>query len=196
MSNVLIGIIGVILFIGLALAGALILGDDFKSASASGQAAALMSQIKQAADAADMRRLKLGVANTPSTNTAFLVPRFLKTPAMNPTRNAAAAPNDIRWMVSFNNNMVADGFDEAVYAAKFAQAVIGPQDDERSKRVCLEIAQTYGMASIENVVATADPQGDAGCALTGSGAVFDSVPQYVAFVRIAPRNQNYILPTG
>jgi hypothetical protein len=196
MSNVLIGIIGVILFIGLALAGALILGDDFQSATASSQAAAMMGQLKQAADASEMRRLKLGVSTTPSTTTGFLVPRFLKVAAMNPTRNGTANPGDLRWAVSFNNNLAADGFEEPGYAAKFAQAVIGPQGDERSRRICQEIAQAYGRGDIENVVATADPEGETGCALTGAGAAnFASVPQYVAFVRIAPRAQNPLMPT-
>lgn len=142
-----------------------------------------------------MRRLKLGVSTIPSTGTQFLVPRFLKIAAMNPTRNATANPGDPRWAVSFNNNMVADGYDEPFYAAKYAQAVIGPQDDERSRRVCQEIEQTYGRQTVEDVSSTGDPTGDAGCALTGSDPVrFSAVKQYVAYIRVAPRTQNFLLP--
>ena len=79
MSNVLIGIIGVILFIGLALAGALILGDDFRTASSSSKAAAHISQISQIAHAASMYELKTGRRVPDSASPNMLVPRFLKT---------------------------------------------------------------------------------------------------------------------
>lgn len=87
MSNVLIGIIGVILFIGLALAGALILGDDFKTASSSSRAAAMSSVLQQTAAAASMFELKTGqvvTASTANSNGQFLVPRFLKAKPVSP----------------------------------------------------------------------------------------------------------------
>jgi len=198
LSNVLIGIIGVILFIGLALAGALILGDDFRTASSSSQAAALMSQLKQAADAAEMRRLKTGVAANPATETSFLVPRFLKTQASNPTSLARAAPNDPRWTVSFNNNLYADGFYEPMYAAKYVQAVIGPLGDAKALDVCRTIAETYGQSAVTDSRNDndSDQPSPAGCALVNSGPVFDLVPQYVAYVRVAPKGQSYLMPSG
>lgn len=81
MSNVLIGIIGVILFIGLALAGALILGDDFRSSRSSSMAAAVVSQMQQVTAAVNMYQLKTGqimVSASYPTNIATLTPRFLK----------------------------------------------------------------------------------------------------------------------
>jgi len=51
MSNVLIGIIGVILFIGLALAGALFLGPRFQESTNSSKAAAISAAIAQSANA-------------------------------------------------------------------------------------------------------------------------------------------------
>jgi hypothetical protein len=195
LSNVLIGIIGVILFIGLALAGALILGDDFKSASNASQAAALMSQLKQAADASDMRKVKLGVSTTPAMTTEFLVPRFLKTPAVNPTPLGRAAPDDIRWKPSFNNNLFGDGFQEPGYAAKYSQAVIGPIDNTRARDICQSIAETYGQTAIPDVRGDGDSRlsSESGCALVPSGGAFDGIPQYVAYVRIAPPGQDYLL---
>jgi hypothetical protein len=77
MSNVLIGIIGVILFIGLALAGALILGDDFKSASNESKAAAVMTTLSQLSSGANMYNLKTG-APYASDQITSLVPRFVK----------------------------------------------------------------------------------------------------------------------
>lgn len=89
MSNVLIGIIGVILFIGLALAGALILGEDFKAASTDSKAAIVQQQLKQVADAVSMANLKLGA--TPQSqfvdSNSALMPRFLKTLPVNPVRD-------------------------------------------------------------------------------------------------------------
>jgi hypothetical protein len=82
MSNVLIGIIGVILFIGLALAGALILGDDFKSASRDTKVTRLIAQMQQISQALDMYALKKGVPFPEYVGTngdARLEPRFLKT---------------------------------------------------------------------------------------------------------------------
>ena len=60
MSNVLIGIIGVILFIGLALAGALFLGPRFQSSSNNAKAAHVVSVLQQAAHAANMYRVDIG----------------------------------------------------------------------------------------------------------------------------------------
>ena len=60
MSNVLIGIIGVILFIGLALAGALFLGPRFQEATNSSRAAAMVQSATQIARALDMRVVTTG----------------------------------------------------------------------------------------------------------------------------------------
>jgi hypothetical protein len=62
MSNVLIGIIGVILFIGLALAGALFLGPRFQEASSNSRAAAYVQSVTQIATALDMRAVTSGEA--------------------------------------------------------------------------------------------------------------------------------------
>jgi hypothetical protein len=67
MSNVLIGIIGVILFIGLALAGALFLGPRFQEATADSKASAHISQIKQIVDAAVMYKIQEGSSTSSLT---------------------------------------------------------------------------------------------------------------------------------
>ncbi len=61
MSNVLIGIIGVILFIGLALAGALFLGERFSNSRTQAEAARYMSEGSQISKAYEMFRLNEGV---------------------------------------------------------------------------------------------------------------------------------------
>lgn len=60
MSNVLIGIIGVILFIGLALAGALFLGPRFQEASQNSKASAAVQAVNQIANAANMYQVQEG----------------------------------------------------------------------------------------------------------------------------------------
>ena len=85
MSNVLIGIIGVILFIGLALAGALILGEDFKTTSSSSKAAQTMSQLQQGAHAISMYQLKSGQQYKINDRLIVLMPRFLKSIPVLPT---------------------------------------------------------------------------------------------------------------
>ncbi len=87
MSNVLIGIIGVILFIGLALAGALILGDDFRTARRDSRATALVSQMQQISQSLEMYRLKTGAsfpAEVQLNTDSRMIPRFMKAPYIEP----------------------------------------------------------------------------------------------------------------
>lgn len=86
MSNVLIGIIGVLLFIGLALAGALLLGDDFKAAGTDTKAAAVVQAMSQTTNAVEMYKLKTGgtLRSNDVTSTHALIPRFLKAAPVNP----------------------------------------------------------------------------------------------------------------
>ncbi len=60
MSNVLIGIIGVILFIGLALAGALFLGPRFQEATINSKVSAWTQAQAQVAHAVNLRELSEG----------------------------------------------------------------------------------------------------------------------------------------
>jgi len=60
MSNVLIGIIGVILFIGLALAGALFLGPRFQQSTANSKASAIVQSLQQIQSAENLFRLNEG----------------------------------------------------------------------------------------------------------------------------------------
>lgn len=80
MSNVLVGIIGVILFIGLALAGALYLGPRFNGAQAESRASAYMLQLKQITDAAALRLSQGGgpVGDTEADVDALKTEGFLK----------------------------------------------------------------------------------------------------------------------
>jgi type II secretory pathway pseudopilin PulG len=86
MSNVLIGIIGVILFIGLALAGALFLGPRFQESTNNSKASASVQAISQISNAIELYRTQEGSAYPAEniTSTSALVPGYLKAIPTNP----------------------------------------------------------------------------------------------------------------
>ena len=176
MSNVLIGIIGVILFIGLALAGALILGDDFRTASSSAQAAAVVSQLQQTQAAVEMWRLKTGQRTIMTQDTSFLVSRFLKTPAVNPTSYARTAPYAYWQGVMLNNDLDTNVNDEAKgQVAGWAMIVVGPGADAKARNTCSAIEEGQGRSGIDNVRYGVNPIGCTQSDFIGLG------PFYVAY---------------
>lgn len=135
MSNVLIGIIGVILFIGLALAGALILGDDFRTANGDSKAAAAIQQVQQASHAISMYRLKTGSPYSQGTLNG-LTPRFLKVVPINPIEpNWAVDTRDV------NGNQ----------SGPAVMAAMGMPITDRNKDVCLSVARSTGMPMANDV---------------------------------------------
>jgi len=96
MSNVLIGIIGVILFIGLALAGALFLGPRFQESTQNSKAAAAMQAVSQVSHAANLYEVSEGVriqgsggvpitSSTSADTIRFRRSGYLKSIPVNPT---------------------------------------------------------------------------------------------------------------
>jgi type II secretory pathway pseudopilin PulG len=96
-SNVLIGIIGVILFIGLALAGALFLGPRFQEATNSSRASAVVAATADVQRAHQMFVLQEGrkqsTSNTRLSTTDFINGRYLKSAPGNPTLDGVAGPD-------------------------------------------------------------------------------------------------------
>jgi hypothetical protein len=76
MSNVLIGIIGVILFIGLALAGALFLGPRFQESTNNSKASAIIQATAQVANATSMYTVQEGAA--PNDAASLVSTKYLK----------------------------------------------------------------------------------------------------------------------
>ena len=134
MSNVLIGIIGVILFIGLALAGALFLGPRFQEATSNSKASATMQAISQTADAAVLASLQTGERTQSSSDGKIgrdlVAAGYLKSAPVNPTFPAWAID-----AVSENGTYVGD--------ARYMAAGM-PISDETTK-VCTAIARQSGM---------------------------------------------------
>ncbi len=142
MSNVLIGIIGVILFIGLALAGALILGDDFRAANASSKASAVSANLQQIAQAANMHQLKRGVVIPSSTANGITLmlknAGALRTQAVNPYNGLDVFATDA-------------GGAHNTGRATHLYTNIGFANDESARRLCIALEESAGAANPEAV---------------------------------------------
>ncbi len=84
MSNVLIGIIGVILFIGLALAGAMFLGPRFQQTTSDSKASAMVQQASQVARANQLYRVDNGTYSPAGASTPLVSAGYLKVLPVNP----------------------------------------------------------------------------------------------------------------
>jgi len=141
MSNVLIGIIGVILFIGLALAGALFLGPRFQEATINSKAATEMAQVTQYANAVALFQLQEGEKYT-NDKKARLVPAYLKVvPTSTSGTNYA-------------------GYDED---NQFAYMLLGGVDLDQSRRICESIQRTMTGSPVLPVVDALYNAGKHGC---------------------------------
>jgi hypothetical protein len=141
-SNVLIGIIGVILFIGLALAGALILGDDFKTANAASKAAAVSSMMQQVANAATMYQTKRGVTlmadGTDSALNILLAAKSIRSIPVNPTNPGAR-------MAGADAKGGQDGGPVRMFFWDLG-------DSRNARDVCMAIEETSGNGDAASVV--------------------------------------------
>jgi hypothetical protein len=170
LSNVLIGIIGVILFIGLALAGALILGDDFRTANADSKAAAIQQQLKQVSDAVSMARLKTGapVLVGPVNASSPLIPRFLKGAPVNPIGSA----------IGGNGFVLISAIGEQSGSAEAATAIAYMNTDAVSRAACETIDRISGRttdtqafdASVRSF-RSVDIVGQTGCMFNGAAFI-------------------------
>lgn len=84
MSNVLIGIVGVILFIGLALAGAIVFGPVVTDVLAESKANGTMKTISSVAKAVAIRNRELETSTPAASTPALLVPQYLDEIPLNP----------------------------------------------------------------------------------------------------------------
>lgn len=122
MSNVLMGIIGVTLFIGLALAGALFLGPRFSAAQASSEASGYMLQLKQITDAAVMRTFNGAamVGDTEADITRLKTEGYLK------------------------GDLAGFDFSDLTESSFATVAYRALPDNAKNRAVCLEIQRIHG----------------------------------------------------
>lgn len=173
MSNVLIGIIGVILFIGLALAGALFLGPRFQESTIQSKAAASVQALTQMANAANMYRLQEGKPFQSGYVEPLVDSGYMKAIPKNP-----ADPND--------------GFDARtesgeVFAGDAKVIGMGVGDGEVGRRICTSInRQTAPNIQTGDTPPLIDayPNNTIGCFRIANG--LGTLPKtfYIAYARI------------
>jgi type II secretory pathway pseudopilin PulG len=164
MSNVLIGIIGVILFIGLVLAGALFLGPRFQEATLNSKASAMVQATSQIANAIQMYNVQEGaILSARMSIDADLVGKgYLK---VMPAISSGMVP------------YVVDQFGSPEGDA--SQVLYSLPDDPSSLALCKAVArQTAGPGGDEPFDARAVlPPAKTGCAWVGGN-------RYIVFTRV------------
>jgi len=180
MSNVLIGIIGVILFIGLALAGALFLGPRFQESMNNSRASAVVQAVSQTAAAASLSSTQSGspVVADPTSAAALATDGFMKSLPGNPVKgtNAAATPS----LVNFIGDDRTVGYSN-FYDGKTAKYVMMRIGDNQ-KSVCDAVSKQSGSTQ-----AAGGLSGDGqmtqvvGC---GYSDVSPTVKSYIVWARI------------
>ncbi len=159
MSNVLIGIIGVILFIGLALAGALFLGPRFQESTNNSKAAAMMQAVSQLNHARSLWSLQNGRPYDGGPN--GLAPGYLKSVPANPS--GAGLHN---FIFVNEDGSAFDGGDQKIIIVGI-DAGSGLEGDNAAVRsICLAAARQAGQdvsAGVPTSDTIAGIPGQAGC---------------------------------
>lgn len=176
MSNVLIGIIGIILFIGLALAGALFLGPRFQEAAANSDAAAATSTIQQIQSAYALRSVETGVDRYVMGVVDNIDPDYMKSQPINPTKAGRSNPSSYIYVPHINNDILNDLGDEGrTTSGRYVMMAIGT--DAHAKAVCASMNRSLGVQAMP--IVTSDdrsPQEHVACAY--------GAPYYHAFTRL------------
>jgi type II secretory pathway pseudopilin PulG len=167
-SNVLIGIIGVILFIGLALAGALFLGPRFQESTNNSRASAAVQAVAQVSNAANMYKVQEGkdVAGTTAAPATLQSESYLKSIPSNPTSGGA---------------IVLDAVPASSTTIRYVTMPLGTN----AEAVCEAINKQSGVdanTTLAGNQAPAAPTGTQGCSLATTGT--PSVSTYTAFSAI------------
>src|SRR3546814_16266800 len=95
MSNVIIGIIGVILFIGLALAGATYFGPRVTQSTSQAQAGVVMSELVSISNAVKVPDQERQMATTGGFDLDFLAPDYLGDVPLHPSDGPAPILLDV-----------------------------------------------------------------------------------------------------
>jgi len=172
MSNVLIGIIGVILFIGLALAGALFLGPRFQESTIDSKAAASVQALSQMANAANMYRLQEGRPFQSGYIKPLADSGYMKTIPSNPVD-------------------IGGGFDArtsggGVFEGDAAVIGMGVGQGDTASKICSSIARQAGQTLVDGLAptVTAYPSNPIGCFKLSQPLGSLPVDFYMAYARI------------
>jgi type II secretory pathway pseudopilin PulG len=158
MSNVLIGIIGVILFIGLALAGALFLGPRFQESTNNSRASAAVQAVAQVSNAANMYKVQEGKDAVGTDPTVLQTDGYLKSVPSNPTGTGA---------------LTLDAVPASSTTIRYVRMVLGTN----AAAVCEAINKQSGTADADSAVAgfqaPTAPVGTQGC--TAGNVAFSAI---------------------
>lgn len=89
MSNVLIGIVGLMLFVALALAGASFFGPVMGDSVQEGRANGTLRVLSEVAHAVSARNMEMETSTTAAVDASELVPRYLESVPVNPANGEA-----------------------------------------------------------------------------------------------------------
>lgn len=151
MSNVLIGIIGVILFIGLALAGALFLGPRFQEATTNSKASALVQGASQIAHAAAMFTIQEGEPFERTHRLDLTGKGYLKTYPTNPVNPTYG------YTFVDSNGLIQDGTKAQIIMVMLDMDAIGTSVCKSATR------QITGSDTIPTIASMADVSTPTGC---------------------------------
>lgn len=189
MSNVLIGIIGVILFIGLAIAGALFLGPRFQEATQNSKASAAIQAVSQVANAANLFQTNEGVrlqgsggqsiaASTNPDTVRFRQDGYLKDVPSNPT--GMGKPIGIL------------GEDEGGTSGRATDVILSLGSSDSAAKLCDAVRKQLGdmtaTASVDPLLLVSAGRPTMGCwhpnATSGRFETIGSTNDYIIFARI------------
>ena len=168
MSNVLIGIIGVILFIGLALAGALFLGPRFQESTNNSKASAsvqVVSQIAQAASMFEVSNGRLPNEGTVDATSEIVTGGFLKAAPSNPT-SVVGASHAIVYSTQGGGSL----------RARYVTMMLGGN----SEAICKAVSRQVGQIDASNNPSPSFDGRPVGCYTNGTG----SDTTYTVFARV------------
>ena len=182
MTNVLIGIIGVILFIGLAVAAAWYLGPKFQQAASNSKAMSITHMESQITAAISMKRTDDGtfvVARSPVRD--LQVGGYLKTVPLNPYAGDGGLPFRI---------LYSGDLESAYYYADVVFMTLG--QSEGAEQVCRAINRQGGSETVPRMPAEdgqdiqAMVQKPSGCFRVHANGIYGEAAgnDYVAYARI------------
>lgn len=168
MSNVLIGIVGVMLFIGLALAGASFFGPVVGDSVQDARAMSVMKTLSSTVVAVHDRNRDLETTTPAAPTAAALAPDFLDEEPLNPVNG-----NPV--MLITKDAQTSGG------PASYVVTKLAPREDQ--VRIC-EFLSRSGGGSVPVGYMNSMPNQTSGCGRVGMNYGPFSVDDYVAFYKI------------
>jgi len=174
MSNVLIGIIGVILFIGLALAGALFLGPRFQDATANSTASASVAAATQIAHGLSLMQVTEGVDYDPSStvDSQLVAKGYLKS---QPT---------VAGSLAFISNDTVAPYTKGATVMNPRYSIVVFADGAKGERICRSVVAQTGGDGKADLPTTSTPSGTIGCIRYSGDSGFGMFTGYMVWVRI------------